>query len=143
MPKILVVEDEEILRNLYKELLEMKGYIVNTAEDGKRGLEFLENMRVDLILLDVNMPELDGEEFLKIIKSNDKLKKIPVLLITAISQIEKISKCLTMGAVGYIEKSSTPVEIMSKIEMVIGAFVETPGENTISINSKQQKVLGA
>ena len=143
MPKILVVEDEEILRNLYKELLEMKGYMVDTAEDGKHGIEFLENSRTDLILLDVNMPELDGEGFLKIIKADDKLKKIPVLLITGISQIEKISKCLTMGAVGYIEKSSTPVEILSKIEMVIGAFLDTPGENTISINSKQQKVLGA
>ena len=69
MPKILVVEDEEVLRNLYKELLEMKGYSVETSNEGDTALAYLkDNRKPDLILLDVNMPKMDGVEFLKIIK---------------------------------------------------------------------------
>ena len=144
MPKILVVEDEIMLSNLYKELLEMKGFMVDISGNGQEGLDYLQDSRPDLILLDINMPEVDGEAFLAEIKSDDKLKRIPVILITGVSQVEKISKCLTMGAVGYVEKSSSPVDIMSKVEMVLGAFIETPGKSRTPVNSNpQQKVLGA
>ena len=127
MPRMLVIEDEELLRNLYSELLEMKGFHVETSVDGKTALENLNDTRKpDLILLDINMPEMDGIEFLKIIKSNDKLKRIPVILITGVIQVEKISAGLDLGAVGYIEKANSPVEVMSKIEMILGAVLNIP-----------------
>lgn len=126
MPRILVIEDEELLRNLYSELLEMKGFHVETADDGKTALEHLnETRKPDLILLDLNMPEMDGVEFLKIIKSNDKLKRVPVILITGVIQVEKISAGLDLGAVGYIEKANSPVEVISKLDMIIGAIVNS------------------
>ena len=139
MPRILVIEDEELLRNLYSELLEMKGYHVDTAVDGKSGIDYLnESRRPDLILLDLNMPEMDGIEFLKIIKSNDKFKRIPVILITGVIQVEKISAGLDLGAVGYIEKANSPVEVMSKIEMILGAVLKTPiKHNEMSSGTKK------
>ena len=124
MPRILVIEDEELLRNLYSELLEMKGYKVETADEGNAALEYLkENRSPDLILLDINMPQMDGVDFLKIVKNDSKLKRIPVILITGVIQVEKISSCLDLGAVGYIEKANSPVEVMSKIEMILGAVL--------------------
>ena len=127
MPRILVIEDEELLRNLYSELLEMKGYTVETADDGNGALNYLEeNRKPELILLDINMPHMDGVDFLKRIKGDSKLKKIPVILITGVIQVEKISSCLDLGAVGYIEKANSPVEVMSKIEMILGAVLNTP-----------------
>ncbi len=127
MPRILVIEDEELLRNLYTELLEMKGYHVETANDGKIALEKLnETRKPDLILLDINMPHMDGVEFLRIIKSNNKLKRVPVILISGIIQVEKISAALDLGAISYVEKANSPVEVMNKIEMVLGAVINIP-----------------
>jgi len=80
MPMILIVEDEELIRQMYAEFLGMKGYKVETAENGQKALDFLSNTRPDLILLDMNMPELNGKEFLTIIKADNKLKNIPVLI---------------------------------------------------------------
>jgi len=124
---MLIIEDEELLRNLYSELLEMKGFHVETAIDGKSALEQLNEIRKpDLILLDINMPEMDGIEFLRIIKGNEKLKRIPVVLVTGVIQVEKISAGLDLGAVGYIEKANSPVEVISKIEMILNSILNMP-----------------
>jgi len=140
MARILVIEDEELLRNLYAELLEMKGYKVDTSSDGQNAIEFLEEIKPDLMLLDVNMPNLDGVEFLRKIKSDTKLKKIPVLLITGVIQVEKISACLDLGAVGYIEKANSPVEVMGKIEMVLGAIINSQSSDNGMNNSGPKKI---
>jgi len=139
MPRMLIIEDEELLRNLYSELLEMKGFHVDTAIDGKTALEQLNEIRKpDLILLDINMPEMDGIEFLRIIKGNEKLKRIPVVLVTGVIQVEKISAGLDLGAVGYIEKASSPVEVISKIEMILNSILNTPMKrNEMKIGPKK------
>ncbi|MGI9554174.1 MAG: response regulator [Thermodesulfobacteriota bacterium] len=140
MARILVIEDEELLRNLYSELLEMKGFKVDTSTDGQQALEFLKDTKPDLMLLDVNMPNIDGVEFLRQINSDNRLKKIPVLLITGVIQVEKISACLDLGAVGYIEKANSPVEVMSKIEMVLGAVINSQNNSNSFNNSGPQKM---
>ena len=141
MPRILVIEDEELLRNLYSELLEMKGFQVETAADGKTALEHLNDTRKpDLILLDINMPEMDGVEFLRVIKTNDKLKRVPVILLTGVIQVEKISAGLDMGAVGYIEKANSPVEVMSKIEMILGAVLSSYGNKKNEMTTGPKKI---
>lgn len=139
MSRMLIIEDEELLRNLYSELLEMKGFHIQTAIDGKSALELLEdNRKPDLILLDINMPEMDGIEFLKILKGNDKLKRIPVVLVTGVVQVEKISAGLDLGAVGYIEKANSPIEIISKIEMILNSILNTPiKRNEMKIGPKK------
>ena len=124
MTKILIVEDEKVLCDTYRQILELKNYEVETSYNGEEALAILDNLKPDLILLDINMPKVDGIEFLERIKSNSKLKKIPVLMITGIIQTEKIGRCLDLGAVGYIEKIHSPVEVLEKINSIIGAFTK-------------------
>ncbi len=133
MPMILIVEDEEQVRQLYAKFLEKKGYKVETAENGQKALDFLSDNRPDLILLDMIMPELNGKEFLKIMKADNKLRSIPVLLMSGgIVQDDKIAECLSLGAVGCIEKANSPVEVKNNIEMVLGAIIETPESNSLT-----------
>ena len=124
MTKILIVEDERVLCDTYRQILELKNYEVETSYNGEEALAILDEHQPDLILLDINMPKVDGIEFLERIKSNSKLKKIPVLMITGIIQTEKIGRCLDLGAVGYIEKIHSPVEVLEKINSIIGAFTK-------------------
>ena len=121
MINILVVEDEKLLCDAYRKILEKKDYKVDIRYDGEEALKFLEENQPDLILLDINMPKIDGEEFLERTKADKKLKKIPIILITGIIQTKKIGKCLDLGAAGYIEKANSPAEVVSKIESILGA----------------------
>lgn len=120
MTNILVVEDDKFLADAYRNILELKGFNVELSYNGQEGLNHLDKHQPDLILLDINMPVIDGVEFLERIKTNSKLKKIPVLLITGIIQTEKIGRCLDLGATGYIEKAHSPVEVLNKIETILG-----------------------
>jgi len=130
MPMILIVEDEEQVCQLYAEFLEKKGYEVETAENGQKALDFLSDNRPDLILLDLNMPEINGKDFLKIIKADDKLKKIPVFIITGIVNAKEISDSISLGAMGFIDKSKTLAEVLNNIQMVLGVLIATPESNS-------------
>lgn len=119
MSNILIIENEDFLRNLYCEFLKMSGYEVDTAENGKDGLDKLSLFIPDLILLDIQMPVMDGIEFLSVIKEDRNYKNIPVFILTGITDMQKINKCLDLGAVGYMEKTTHPVELLDKIEMLL------------------------
>ena len=124
MSRILIVEDEELLREIYSEYLEKKGYDVKTAENGQKALDFLsDDNRPDLILLDLNMPEINGKEFLKTMLANKKFKNIPVFLLTGISNYKEIGETLNLGAKGYIEKTDSLGEVLNKIDMVIPSYI--------------------
>ncbi len=119
MPKILLIEDEESLRNLYTRILSTKNYTVETAADGEAALSVLSAFRPDVIVLDIVMPNYNGVEFLKILKNDSELKSIPVVMLTALSEMKKITECLDMGAVGYITKDSTVEEIVHRLNFLI------------------------
>ncbi len=119
MPKVLLIEDEESLRNLYTRILNAKNYTVETAADGEDALSVLKIFRPDVIVLDIVMPNYNGLEFLKILKNDDDLKSIPVVMLTALSEMRKITECLDMGAVGYITKDSTVEEIVQRLNFLI------------------------
>ncbi|MEQ9619234.1 MAG: response regulator [Deltaproteobacteria bacterium] len=122
MAKILLIEDEESLRTLYSRILASRNYIVETAENGQEALMKLNEFRPDLIVLDIVMPGYNGMEFLKILKNNEELKVVPVLMLSAVSEITKIRECLDMGAVGYITKESAVDEIVQKLNLVLDSF---------------------
>ena len=119
MSKILLIENESFLRKLYCEFLSMSKYEMQTADNGKSGFERLSSFEPDLIILDIIMPVMDGQEFLKIIKEDLKYKNIPVLLLTGITDTEKIEECLKLGAVDYVEKTTHPVDLLNKIENIL------------------------
>ncbi len=128
MTNILVVEDDKFLSDTYRNILEMKGFKVVLSYNGEEALNHLDKHQPDLILLDINMPVIDGVEFLERIKANNKLKRIPVLLITGIIQTEKIGRCLDLGATGYIEKAHSPVEVLNKIDTILGGVTRKSKE---------------
>ena len=124
MPKILLIENEDFIRKLYSEFLSMSKYEVVTAENGKDGFEKLESFSPDLIILDIKMPVMDGPEFLKNIKSNMKLKDIPIIILTGVSEYEFIKECLELGANDYVEKTTHPVDLLNKVEHLLSEEVE-------------------
>lgn len=119
MPKVLLIEDEESLRKLYTKILNAKNYTVEAAADGEDALSVLKIFRPDVIVLDIVMPNYNGVEFLKILKNDNELKSIPVVMLTALSEMRKITECLDMGAVGYITKDSTVEEIVQRLNFLI------------------------
>ena len=119
MPKVLLIEDEESLRKLYTKILNAKNYTVEAAADGEDALSVLKIFRPDVIVLDIVMPNYNGVEFLKILKNDSEFKSIPVVMLTALSEMRKITECLDMGAVGYITKDSTVEEIVQRLNFLI------------------------
>ncbi len=117
--KILVVDDEMLLREMLSDIFKMAGYNVVTAENGKEGLEKIESERPDFVVLDGSMPVMDGFEVLKKIRENPKLINLPVMMFTALSGEAEQIKGLSLGADDYITKPfKTPVLLM-KIKNIL------------------------
>ena len=110
MKKILVVEDDKFLSNAYHVKLTAQGYDVQETPDGKSGMELMESFGPDLVILDLVMPGKDGFWFLEELSKNDKLKKIPVLVVTNLGEESDKEKVATYNVVDYMIKSDTSVE---------------------------------
>lgn len=119
---IMLVEDDSFVLDIYKTKLTQEGFNVIMASNGMEAIKKLEEMTEmpDLILLDIVMPYLDGLEVLKKIKEDEKVKKVPVILLTNLSQKEEIDQGLKLGAVDYLIKSHfTPSEVLEKIRKTL------------------------
>ncbi|MFA7242774.1 MAG: HD domain-containing phosphohydrolase [Sulfuricellaceae bacterium] len=112
---ILVVDDDDANRDMLSRRLERLGHSVSTAADGRSALEIMTSARIDLVLLDVMMPEMDGHEMLSRIKSDDALRHIPVIMISALDEIGSIVRCIEAGAEDYIPKPFDPVLLRARI----------------------------
>lgn len=116
--KILVVEDEVAIRDLICINLELVGYEVSTAEDGLEAKSFLEKNTVDLILLDVMIPGIDGFSLIEQIKKYN----IPIIFVTAKESVLDRVKGLRLGAEDYIVKPFETVELLARIEVVLRRY---------------------
>ena len=117
LAKILVIDDNP---KLMQDALPMYGYDVVCANDGLMGLKILdENPDFDLILLDVVMPNLDGWETIKAIRQNDKIKKIPVIMLTSVSDANKQISGLKFGADDYVVKPFVLPNLLARIEALL------------------------
>lgn len=114
--KILVVDDDAFIRLLITSTLEEEGYIIQTAENGKQGLERVLNESFDLILLDLIMPVMDGFEVLQWMKNSASLECLPVIVISGEEDMENIIRCINMGAVDYLPKPFDPVLLLTRIK---------------------------
>jgi len=114
---ILLVEDDSDIRMVYAEVLRDNGYKVLEAKDGDIGLKRAFSDEWDLALLDIMLPGEDGMKILKHIKSNDKLKTKPVILLTNLDSESIISEGFSLGADGYLIKSEiTPDKIIDEVK---------------------------
>ncbi|WPM31640.1 chemotaxis response regulator CheY [Hydrogenobacter sp. T-2] len=115
--KFLVVDDMSTMRKIIRTILNQLGYTnVEEAENGKEALSKLRSGNYDFVLLDWNMPEMDGFETLKQIRSDDKLKGIPVIMVTAEAKKENVLAAIQAGANNYVVKPFTPETLKEKIE---------------------------
>lgn len=114
MRKILVVEDDNILAKAFYIALSTEGYDVQVAIDGEDALKKLKHFKPDLILLDLIIPKISGEEVLVQIKKDPTLKDIPVLVSTVKSDPGSISHCIELGARGYFIKANYTLDDISK-----------------------------
>jgi DNA-binding NtrC family response regulator len=113
--RILVVDDDETNRKILFGRLEAEGRKVSVAENGRRALEMIRAEPFDLVLLDVLMPEMDGYQVLELLKSDAAFRDIPVIVLSALDQIESAVRCIEMGAEDYLAKPINPVLLRARI----------------------------
>lgn len=159
MFNILVADDQTNIRRLYEYTLEKNGYHPYTAANGQQALEILENTHIDLIILDLMMPELDGYSFLKTMRENGS--NIPVLIITARDSAHDIRRAFTMGTDDYMIKPVDEVEMILRVRallrrakiseeqkitvgdttLIYDSFTVSRGEEQIQLPKKEFQIL--
>lgn len=117
--KILIIEDEANLVEVLKFNLEKENYGVLTASKGVEGLNMARKEKVDLILLDLMLPEMDGLEICKVLKQNEKTNHIPIIMLTAKAEETDKIVGLELGADDYITKPFSPRELMARIKALL------------------------
>jgi two-component system alkaline phosphatase synthesis response regulator PhoP len=117
---ILAVDDDDLIRRLVQFNLQRAGYRVTPARDGLEALEQIEQERPDLVLLDVNMPRLDGIELLRRLRADPGTATLPVVMLTAKAQDEDILEGKRSGADYYLTKPFSPTELLAVVQEVLG-----------------------
>jgi two-component system cell cycle response regulator DivK len=117
--KILIVEDNELNMKLFHDLLEVHGYTTLQTKDGREALELAREHRPDLILMDIQLPEVSGLEVTKWIKADDELKTIPVIAVTAFAMKGDEEKIRSGGCEAYIAKPISVNSFLDTIQKVL------------------------
>jgi class 3 adenylate cyclase/CheY-like chemotaxis protein len=112
---ILVVDDNEINRDMLQRRLERQGFSAVCAENGRRALALLHAEPFDLVLLDILMPEMNGYQVLESIKGDPSLRHLPVIMISALDELESVVRCIEIGAEDYLPKPFNPVLLRARI----------------------------
>ena len=119
--KILIVDDFSTMRKIIRNILTQLGFKnILEADDGTTALEILKKEKVDLIISDWNMPKMSGLELLKAVRSDENLKDIPFVMVTAEAQKENILEAIKYKVNQYIVKPFTPETLKEKLEKVFG-----------------------
>lgn len=112
---VLVVDDHEENRNMLSRRLEKHGLSVHTAESGEQALEIVQTVPLDVILLDIMMPGMDGREVLRHLKENERTRHIPVIMISALDELESVIYCIENGAEDFLPKPFNPTFLRARI----------------------------
>lgn len=115
---ILTVDDSVAMRLSIRNTLRSAGYEVVEADNGQTALELLADKRVDLVLSDLNMPQVDGIEFVRRMKSSEALKSIPVIMVTTENQKKFLSVAREAGAIGWMYKPFKPEHLLMAVQKV-------------------------
>src|SRR5512138_1399694 len=113
--RLLVIDDNKVNRLLLARSLEQQGHNITLAESGRKGLELLRIHNFDLVLLDIQMPEMDGYQVLSQIMSDIQLRSIPVIVTSAVEELDSVAKCIEMGAEDYLTKPLNAILLRARI----------------------------
>jgi len=120
MIKIVIIEDDPTISQMYRIKFESDGFEVHLAVNGQIGINVAEKVRPDIILLDLQMPEMDGTEALKIIRSRDWGKTVPVIILTNLGEEEAPHELRSLGVDSYIVKANyTPRQVVEQVKSAI------------------------
>jgi len=114
---ILVIEDNEQNLYLVRFILEKNGYQVHAAMDGRTGIDMADQLKPDLILLDIQLPVMDGYAVAQNLRANPQLSSIPIVAVTSHAMVGDRDKAIAAGCNGYIEKPINPDTFMSEVEL--------------------------
>lgn len=121
MKTILVVDDDKQLATVFQAALTAAGYQVRTANDGKSGIDAAKQQKFDLVLLDEMMPDMSGNDVLRVLKQDEATKLIPVAMLTNFGSSDLIKDALDNGAADYILKYQvSPTDLPAKVKGIIG-----------------------
>jgi class 3 adenylate cyclase len=113
--RLLVVDDNKINRMILSRTLETYGHVVETANDGKEGMEKLRSGEFDLMLLDIEMPEMNGFEVLEACLKDVELRQIPIIMTSAMEELDAVVKCVELGAEDYLTKPVNPILLRARV----------------------------
>ena len=112
---ILVVDDNEMNRDMLSRRLKRQTYEVIVAEDGEQALTMVKEQSFDLILLDIMMPNISGYDVLERLKADDETKHIPIIMISAVDDLDSVVRCIELGAEDYLFKPFNPVLLKARV----------------------------
>ena len=120
MKKILFIEDESALQKTFGEILRIEGYEMVSALDGETGLKLAQTEKPDLIILDLVLPKLHGFEVLQKVKADEKIKGIPVIVLTNLETMADVEKAIELGAMTYLVKANYSLEeVINKVKKAL------------------------
>jgi len=114
--RILVVDDTDFNREVMTRILERDGYLVETAEDGREALDKLQTGTYDMVLLDVMMPNVDGIQVIEAMHGDERLRRLPVVMLSALNEQESIVRCIQLGAQDYLPKPINQQLLKARIQ---------------------------
>ena len=113
--RLLVVDDNKVNRLLLGRSLEQQGHSIEMAENGRQALELMHARPFDLVLLDIEMPEMDGYQVLEKVSTDLQLRDIPIIITSALEELNSVVRCIEMGAEDYLTKPVNPVLLKARI----------------------------
>lgn len=145
---IVVIDDEEDIRELIHYNLSKEGYVVTCAVSGEEGVELVQGLKPDLVILDLMLPGIDGLEVCRRLKSDAKLKSIPIVMVSARGEEPDVVSGLELGADDYVSKPFSPKVLIARVKSVLRRGKKTPidaqgilTEGTLVVNPQRREVL--
>lgn len=132
MKKILLVDDVKLFIAMEKSLLNREGLEIFTANSGPAAIETHKREKVNLILLDLNMPGMNGDEVCRIIRNDNALNHVSIIMVTTSSKKEDIEKCMNAGANDYITKPINATDLLNKV----GKYLNIPHRHSLRVLSR-------
>jgi two-component system chemotaxis response regulator CheY len=120
--RVMIVDDSRSMRAFVRRVMDLSGFEVESclnAANGAEALALLNQQRVDIILTDINMPEMNGEDFVRQMEQQDELRSIPVVVISTDGTENRIRRLLDLGAKGYVVKPFSPEALRAELERVL------------------------